>query len=525
MDVTPQLLKEVEFREKFRGYDPDEVDDFLERVGIAFGQLQEKMRDGTDQIEAANARAARAEARARDSSDSDDMLRRTLVLAQRTADAAIKEAEETAASITAAAEAQAHQQYSAAEDRAAQLQAAAESDSRRVRDDADADTRQLREQADAEATEKVGTARTEALQIAATARTEADRLVTEAGDTSARMIADAEKAATQQAREKRELLLAEVGDLERRRDALAHDLNALETHTSLQRDRMAAVLQQLRSIVEEPAALGEMPLPQLTSISVADAAVAHAQRQSPQDAPRSGLQSVGDRAAIPLAAVAAAPPDPATGSEARVSNDEGGGRDVPASPAAAGADDASGTPVVDLIASEESDRASGSSVRAPSERVLTDVPAAAAAAAGLGQARPLPPVQAPPGSHSSSGLGTPLPVEEPGSGAPPWMGMAPPPPPPPPPTGAAAKESASAPGAVPPPPPAPSSAPVAEPAVSRQTTGDSFLDELRRAVGEDSDQVRREDPAIRFFEDRDPTDPALRFFEDGDDSRSRFRRR
>src|SRR5687767_10482468 len=120
MDVTPKLLEDVEFREKFRGYDPEEVDDFLERVAVAFGQLQDKTRDLSEQIESANARAARAEARARDSSDTDDTLRRTLVLAQRTADAAIKEAEENAAAIIAAAEAQARQHYAAAEDRAAQ---------------------------------------------------------------------------------------------------------------------------------------------------------------------------------------------------------------------------------------------------------------------------------------------------------------------------------------------------------------------------------------------------------------------
>src|SRR5215213_3972846 len=99
MDVTPQLLKDVEFRSKVRGYDPDEVDDFLERVGVAFAQMNDRLRDARDQVEAAKAQAAAAEARARDNSDIDDTLRRTLVLAQRTADAAVKEAEEQAAAI------------------------------------------------------------------------------------------------------------------------------------------------------------------------------------------------------------------------------------------------------------------------------------------------------------------------------------------------------------------------------------------------------------------------------------------
>ena len=61
MDVTPQVINEVEFHQKMRGYDPDEVDDFLERVAVAVGQL-------TDRLQEAEARAATAERRAIDSS-------------------------------------------------------------------------------------------------------------------------------------------------------------------------------------------------------------------------------------------------------------------------------------------------------------------------------------------------------------------------------------------------------------------------------------------------------------------------
>ena len=32
MELTPQRLREVEFKERWRGYDPEEVDDLLERV-------------------------------------------------------------------------------------------------------------------------------------------------------------------------------------------------------------------------------------------------------------------------------------------------------------------------------------------------------------------------------------------------------------------------------------------------------------------------------------------------------------
>jgi DivIVA domain-containing protein len=43
MDLTPQTLREVEFREKLRGYHPDDVDDFLEKVAVAVGELLDRL--------------------------------------------------------------------------------------------------------------------------------------------------------------------------------------------------------------------------------------------------------------------------------------------------------------------------------------------------------------------------------------------------------------------------------------------------------------------------------------------------
>ncbi|HEX2038742.1 MAG TPA: DivIVA domain-containing protein [Acidimicrobiales bacterium] len=100
MDVSPKTIREVEFREKLRGYNPDEVDEFLERVAAGLEILQERLRQATE-------RAVRAEQRATEVGEGDDAMRRTLVLAQRTADAAVQEAREQASQIVAHAEAQA----------------------------------------------------------------------------------------------------------------------------------------------------------------------------------------------------------------------------------------------------------------------------------------------------------------------------------------------------------------------------------------------------------------------------------
>jgi len=97
MDVSPQTLREVEFRGALRGYNPDDVDEFLDRVAAGIEILQERLRQATE-------RAVRAEARLNEVGEGADGLRNTLVLAQRTADLAVQEAKDQAAAIIAEAE-------------------------------------------------------------------------------------------------------------------------------------------------------------------------------------------------------------------------------------------------------------------------------------------------------------------------------------------------------------------------------------------------------------------------------------
>lgn len=111
MDVSPKTIREVEFREKLRGYSPDDVDEFLERVAAGLEIVLERLRQATE-------RAVRAEQRATEVGEGDDTMRRTLVLAQRTADAAVAEAREQAARFLAEAEAQAQAVRSEAADHA-----------------------------------------------------------------------------------------------------------------------------------------------------------------------------------------------------------------------------------------------------------------------------------------------------------------------------------------------------------------------------------------------------------------------
>src|SRR5947208_5171634 len=136
MDVTPQVINEVEFHQKMRGYDPDEVDDFLERIAVAVEQFQERIRAAEQRAVAAErhanelgqrmkggapATAAQATAAPSTIDDDTETIRRTLVLAQRTADAAIKEAEEEAAHTLQTAHDQVQRLYADAQDQARKL--------------------------------------------------------------------------------------------------------------------------------------------------------------------------------------------------------------------------------------------------------------------------------------------------------------------------------------------------------------------------------------------------------------------
>lgn len=109
MELSPRLLKDVEFGEQWRGYNQTEVDEFLERVAIALESLIQRFQE-------TSARAEAAERRLLERGDEDE-IRRTLLLAQRTAAAAVEEARAEAERIVAAADTSVNERLAAAEAR------------------------------------------------------------------------------------------------------------------------------------------------------------------------------------------------------------------------------------------------------------------------------------------------------------------------------------------------------------------------------------------------------------------------
>ena len=59
MELTPDLLETQQFPERFRGYDPDSVDDFLERVAAGLNELQERLDHLADRLMEAEERTSR----------------------------------------------------------------------------------------------------------------------------------------------------------------------------------------------------------------------------------------------------------------------------------------------------------------------------------------------------------------------------------------------------------------------------------------------------------------------------------
>lgn len=139
MNALNDLTAEVKFRERMRGYDYEEVDEYVKTVKRLAALAQ-------DQITELQQRVAQLESRTSNDDGAEEVretLLRTLVLAQRTADAAVSEARSEAQSITgsakdraartvAEAEAAADERMRSSEERASRLLAESEESSQLI---------------------------------------------------------------------------------------------------------------------------------------------------------------------------------------------------------------------------------------------------------------------------------------------------------------------------------------------------------------------------------------------------------
>jgi DivIVA domain-containing protein len=230
MDVTPHELRTAEFREEFRGYRQKEVDTLLDRAAVTIEQLQVELRRLSDHLNEARGGAP-------GDREQDDLLRRTLLLAQKAADDAVAEAQATAQSLVADAES-----------RRAALLDSAQAQARSTIDSADEHATTTTTDAEARARALVddATSRSNDIQRDAEARRDA-------------MIADAEHQATTRGEAIRNRLQAECDVLESHRQALSADVDALERFVSGHRERLRSAVQSELAMVD---ALPELNLPE-----------------------------------------------------------------------------------------------------------------------------------------------------------------------------------------------------------------------------------------------------------------------
>ena len=225
------MFREIEFHERWRGYDPDEVDAYVNRVARSAAALRGRLSELHERVEAAEARSSGGGG----VSEAEETLTRTLVLAQRTADAAIAEAREEADRMTADAATSAQAILSAAE-------AEAQVTLREAQSEASATTKESEDRA-----------------AVVLAEAETDRRT---------IVAEAESLAAEAASAERERLATEAAELQEYRAFLADDIEILERHLAEERHRLSAALSALTGLLEAPEAFRAMPPPATSGVEI-----------------------------------------------------------------------------------------------------------------------------------------------------------------------------------------------------------------------------------------------------------------
>lgn len=223
MELTPDLLLEAKFSSSRRGYDMAEVDDFLERCAEGLDVLLARLKSEYE-------RAERAEAALAD--------------------------QPTVAAPVVEAPREPEPEPEVVPEPVAQPEPAPRVDldePLRVLVMAERTAEATISEARAEA-EKI---RSEAESIASRQRSEAERLLTTAR-------ADAEAEARRAAESTRREIEQELTALRRDRDGLNEDVRSLSRWLEEQRGRMRTAVREMNRLIDDPTALRELPVPDLS---------------------------------------------------------------------------------------------------------------------------------------------------------------------------------------------------------------------------------------------------------------------
>lgn len=207
MNALSDLAAEVKFRERMRGYDYEEVDNYVKTVNRVAAQARDRIAELEHRLDQFESQDANDEG----ATEIRETLLRTLVLAQRTADSAVSEARSEAQSIT-----------DSAKERAAKTVSEAE------------------------------TAANERLR---SAEERAARMLSESEENGQIIIAEAKRTAATELASEREQAQEELQDLEAARSDLESIVAEIQARLDNERDMLRSLAVSFQSFVEkfEPA--------------------------------------------------------------------------------------------------------------------------------------------------------------------------------------------------------------------------------------------------------------------------------
>lgn len=222
MELTPELFEKIEFTERRKGYDTEQVETFLEDAGTALAQLLARTRHIEERAASADARIADAEARA--------------AAAEERAARVERQAREAIAAAESA-------RTSAAMSEEAEVEQAAKT--------------LLMARRTAEAMEQEARGQSQALL--GEAKTRADRQLAEAQAEAEELIRRARAQAEDEYADRRTRVLEEVQNLEVRRSQLGDVLTQLEARLAAYREDLTTTAEELTLLASDPDRLGARP--------------------------------------------------------------------------------------------------------------------------------------------------------------------------------------------------------------------------------------------------------------------------
>ena len=225
MELTPELFEKIEFAERRKGYDTEQVETFLEEAGTALAQVLARVRHTEE-------RAAHAESRLAEAEQKLGQAEQILAEADRRVQQAEQRSQQTQ---QAAAASQANEQ--------AEVEQAART--------------LLLAQRTAE--ETVAEARGQAQALLDDARARSDRQLREANAEAEQLVRTAGEQAEAEFAERRAAVLEDVQDLELRRSQLNGVISQMEGRLAGYRDDLRRAAEELVAMAEDPGLLGARP--------------------------------------------------------------------------------------------------------------------------------------------------------------------------------------------------------------------------------------------------------------------------